>query len=193
MNSEDKKLRNYPLANVVIQLTCLTNNTVVPCQVTDMKDGSFNVSYTPINTGKHHIMIAIFILFQVVHLRPPYATIGMKCWKMTEFGEDRKFGELCRVAISSIGDIAVSDATNKCIIILNCAYHLKHVITGKDDNQLRYPLGIVYSNKDTLLVIDGYNSKVLEFSTGDDSCPALDQRVVKMDKYQSPQELLLLK
>ena len=61
MNSEDKKLRNYPLANVVIQLTCLTNNIVVDCQVTDLKDGSFNVSYTPINTGKHHIMITIFI------------------------------------------------------------------------------------------------------------------------------------
>ena len=85
---------------------------------------------------------------------------------MTEFGEDRKFGELCRVAISSIGDIAVTDTTNKCIIILNGAYQTKHVITGEDDKQLRYPLGIVYSNKDTLLVVDGYNSKVLEFSMG---------------------------
>ena len=75
--------------------------------------------------------------------------------EMTGFGEDRMFGELCRVAISSI-----SDTTNKCIIILNGASHLKHVVTGKDDNQLRYPLGIVYSNKDTLLVVDGYNSKV---------------------------------
>ena len=85
---------------------------------------------------------------------------------MTEFGERRKFGELCRVAISSSGDIAVSDTTNKCIIVLNVAYHFKHVITGKDDNQLRYPLGLVYINKDTLLVVDGYNSKVQEFGTG---------------------------
>ena len=171
MNSEDKKLTNYPLANVVIQLTCLTNNTVVDCQVTDLKDGSFNVSYTPVNTGKHHIMITIEgnsfpgSPFEI-NVSPPYATIGLKCWEMTEFGEDRKFGELCRVAISSIGDIAVSDTNNKCITILNGAYHLKHVFTGKDDNQLRYPLGIVYSYKDTLMVVDGYNSKVLEFSSG---------------------------
>ena len=59
MNSADKKLTNYPLANIVIQLTCLTNNTIVDCQVTDLKDGSFNASYTPVNTGKHHIMIKI--------------------------------------------------------------------------------------------------------------------------------------
>ena len=147
--------------------------TVVDCQVTDLKDGSLlvNASYAPINTGKQHIMIKIKgnsfpgSPFEI-NVSPPYATIGSKCWEMTEFGKDRKFGELCRVAISSIGDIAVTDTTNKCIIILNGAYQLKHVITGKDDNQLRYPLGIVYSNKDTLLVVNGYSSKVLEFNMG---------------------------
>ena len=60
-----------------------------------------------------------------IDVSQPYATIGSKCWEMTEFGEDRKFGELCRVAISSIGNIAVTDTTNKCIIILNGAYQLK--------------------------------------------------------------------
>ena len=168
INSEDKKLTSYPLAYIVIQLTCLTNDNVIDCQVTDLKDGSFNVSYTPVNTGKHQITIKIEgnsfpgSPFEI-NVLPPYTTIGLKCREMTEFGEGRKFGELCRVAISSSGDVAISDTTNKCIIVLNGAYQLKHVITGKDDNQLRYPLGIVYSNKESLLVVDGYNSKVQEF------------------------------
>ena len=89
--NRDKKLTNYPLANVVIQLTCLTNKTVVDCQVTDLKDGSCNVSYTFVNTGKHHIMITIEgnsfpgSLFEI-NVSPPYATIGSKHWEMTEFG-----------------------------------------------------------------------------------------------------------
>ena len=57
MNSADKRLTNYPLANIVIWLTCLTYNTVVDCQVTDLKDGSFNASYTPVSTGKHQLSI----------------------------------------------------------------------------------------------------------------------------------------
>ena len=39
------------------------------------------------------------------------------------------------------------------------------MISGNDENQLRYPVGIVYTNKDTLLVVDSYNSKVKEFNT----------------------------
>ena len=170
-NSEDKRLTSYPVSHIVIQLSCLTDNSVIDCQVTDLKDGLFNVSYTPVNTGKHQIMITIEgntfpgSPFEV-NVLPPYATIGLKCREVREFGEGRKFGELCRVAVSSSGDIAVSDSTNKCIIILNRAYHFKCVISGKDENQLRYPLGIVYTNKDTLLVVDGYYSKIKEFETG---------------------------
>ena len=69
--------------------------------------------------------------------------------------------------MSSSGDIAISDTTNKCSIILNGAYCLKHVITGTDDNQLRFPLGVIYSNKDTLLVVAAtiVNSKIQEFSS----------------------------
>ena len=170
INNEDKKLTSYPLAYIVVQLTCLTSNNVTNCQITDMKDGSFHVSYTPVCSGNHLITITIEgksfpgSPFEV-NVLPPYATIGLKCREITEFGEGRKFGELCRVAVSSSGDIAISDTTNKCIVILNGAYCLKHVITGKDDNQLRYPLGVIYSNKDTLLVVEGFNSKVQEFRT----------------------------
>ena len=45
-------------------------------------EGSFNVSYTPVNTGKHHIMITIEgnsfsgSLFEIdVSPVPPYATM----------------------------------------------------------------------------------------------------------------------
>lgn len=169
-SSEDKKLTNYPLSNIVVQLKCITDNNVIDCQVTYMNDGSFNVSYTPVNLGWHQILIMIEgscfpgSPFEV-NVLPPYATIGLKYWEVREFGEGKKFGELCRVAVSSSGDIAISDTTNKCVVILNRAYHLKHEISGSDDNQLRYPVGIVYTNKETLLVVDGYNSKVKEFDT----------------------------
>ena len=103
------------------------------CQVTDLHNGSFNVSYTPVNTGKHQIMITIEgssfpdSPFEV-NMLPPYATIGSKCKEIREFGEGRKFGELWGVAVNSSGDVAISDTTNKCIVVLNSAYYLKHVI-----------------------------------------------------------------
>ena len=111
-SGEDKKLTNYPLSNIVAQLKRLTDNNVIDCQVTDMKDGSFNVLYTPVNTGRHQIMITIEESsfagspFEV-NVLPPYATVGLKCREIREFGEGKKFGELCKVAVSSSGDIAV--------------------------------------------------------------------------------------
>ena len=52
-------------------------------------------------------------------------------------------------------------------VILNGAYHLKRVISGTDENQLKFPLGVIYSNKDTSLVVAATiaNSKIQEFST----------------------------
>ena len=99
ININNKKVTNYPLAYIVVQLTCLTDDTVIDCQVRDLKDGSFNVSYTPVNTGKHHVMITIEgnsfpgSPFDI-NVLPPYATIGLKCREIREFGEGRKFGEL---------------------------------------------------------------------------------------------------
>ena len=170
INSDDKKLTSFPLTHIVIQLKCLANNNVMDYQVTDLQDGSFNVSYTPVNTGKHQILITIEgnpfpgSPFEI-NVLPPYATIGLKCQEMREFGEGRKFGELWGVAVSSNGDIAISDTYNRCIIILNGAYCLKHVISGKGDSQLKYPLGVVYTNKDTLLVVDGFTSKTQDFDS----------------------------
>ena len=93
-------MTSYPLAYIVAQLTCLTNNNVTNCQITDMKDSSFHVSYTPISSGNHLITITIEgksfpgSPFEVNVLQT-YATIGLKFRETTEFGESKKFGELC--------------------------------------------------------------------------------------------------
>ena len=92
INNEGKKFTSYPLAFTVVQLTCLTNHNVMNCQITDMKDGSFHASYTLNCSGNHLIMIMIegksfpSSPFEI-NVLPPYATVGLKCREIIEFGE----------------------------------------------------------------------------------------------------------
>ncbi|XP_065902787.1 E3 ubiquitin-protein ligase TRIM71-like isoform X2 [Dysidea avara] len=169
-DSKGQTVTNLPHAYIVVQLTCLANNYLIECQLTHKQNGVITVSYTPVNLGEHHVTITVegspfpgspFL----VNVLPPYENFGVKYHELTDYGEGKKFGEMWGLAINSFGDIAISDTTNKCIIVLDNNYNFERVISGpgKADGELQYPLGIVYTTKDTLLVVDGYHSKVQEF------------------------------
>jgi len=79
------------------------------------------------------------------------------CSVVTNYGR-KKFGELRDVAIGVNDEVVIVDATNKCVIVLDCNMTLLSVIgQGSGDSNLIDPNGVAVS-KDGIVAVSDYGS-----------------------------------
>ena len=83
---------------------------------------------------------------------------------MTHYGGN-EFGELLDVAIGVNNEVIIVDATNKCVIVLDCNFALLAVIgQGSGGNRLVDPHGVAVSKDGIIAISDSSSHQVKKYS-----------------------------
>ena len=156
-------------AVVKVDIQKVSNGDMMEYQLKE-QDGGYKVIYQPTEVGEHKVNVMVNSKLVpgspfTLQVLPPYCNEACRKFKtVTKYGEGKRFGMLWGVAISCNQDIALTDSSNNCVIILDKDYKLKRVIVGHGDGQLRCPRGVTFINKGTMLVADKNNHRIQKFS-----------------------------
>ena len=158
----------YSSADLVTVETSCNNNGVdiIGVEIKNNEDGRYDVTYVPkevgtfsldVKVGGQHIMESPFELI----IKPPVMFPFKSFESMT--GANGIFTQPNGIAISSTGDIAVSDTQKHCVHLLNSSGMSRMDLGGEE---LNYPVGVAFDiTEKNVIVADRDNHRVLVYST----------------------------
>ena len=139
---------------------------VIEGEVKDMENGLYEVAYVPkadgiytlaIKVGDQHIQESPFELIIKPPVMLPFKSFGSVA------GANGLFTQPHGIAISSTGDIAISDTQKHCVHLLNSNGVSKMDFGGEE---LDYPVGIAFDIPEKhVIVADRDNHRLLVYST----------------------------
>ena len=110
-----------------------------------------------------HMILSCYCRTSVV-LRDYSKMRQQDCSVVTHFGGN-KFGNLNDIAIGVNDEVVIVDATNKCVIVLDCNMTFLSVIGQEsDDNRLVDPYGVAVSKDGVIAVSDWGTHQVKKYS-----------------------------
>lgn len=152
---------------ITVQATSNNNcGEIISVEVKSSEDGRYDVTYVPkvvgsyyleVKVGGQHIQESPFELL----IKPPVLLPFKSFESMT--GANGLFTQPNGIAISSTGDIAVSDTQKHCVHLLNSSGLSKMDFGGEE---LNYPVGVAFDiTEKNVIVADRDNHRVLVYSS----------------------------
>lgn len=153
--------------HVTVQVMSNNNGVdIIEVEIKSSEDGRYDVTYVPkevgtfsldVKVGGQHIMESPFELV----IKPPVMFPFKSFESMT--GANGLFTQPNGIAISSTGDIAVSDTQKHCVHLLNSSGMSKMDLGGEE---LNYPVGVAFDiTEKNVIVADRDNHRVLVYSS----------------------------
>lgn len=180
------------VAAITIHIQSVGDGDKVNYQLKEEQDGGYKVTYQPTKICEHTLTVTVnneslpgspF----TVQVLPPYCNSNTRKLKViTKYGEVKKFGMVWGVATNCNDDIALTDSSNNCVIILNKYYKLKQVIIGHGAGQLSCPRGVTFISKNTILVADKNNHRIQKFSINGQSLSIFGSRGSENGQFNEP-------
>lgn len=156
----------YSVADrVTVQASSICGE-VIDAEVKDTENGLYEVTYVPkvegiytlvVKVGDQHIQESPFELIVKPPVMLPFKSFG------SVSGANGLFTQPHGIAISSTGDIAISDTQKHCVHLLNSNGSSKMDFGGEE---LDYPVGIAFDiTEKNVIVADRDNHRLLVYST----------------------------
>ena len=139
-----------------VELKVEPANDVSDIQVTDHRNGNYELSFVPRVPGHHQ---GENIAGSPVEMNVKKRILKRMCvYNMPGRGESLS----CGVAVSKEGDIAVSDWKNHCIVMFDKTGHFLRKLSrfGNNQGELQIPHGIAFNSRDELVVADYGNNRI---------------------------------
>lgn len=153
--------------HITVEATSNNNcGEVIAVEVKNTEDGRYDVTYVPKEVGTYNLEVKVGgqhiqeSPFELV-IKPPVMLPFKSFESMT--GANGLFTQPNGIAISSAGDIAVSDTQKHCVHLLNSS-GMSKMDMGVEE--LNYPVGVAFDiTEANVIVADRDNHRVLVYST----------------------------
>ena len=171
ISSQDTLSLPFPIEQLSCQLTNPKSQRV-PCHITHTQPGVYTLTFTPILLGPHQLKIAIrdtdipgspfkiCVLSSSAMMRMVPENRGVV--QGTILGVHGPYG----VAVSSSGEVVVSEYWNHCISVYS--REGKHIRSfgseGSNKGQFHFPHGVAITSDNHILVADSENHRIQMFT-----------------------------
>ena len=158
----------------------------VEADVKSNSDGRYHVTYTPMKHGESHVTIRVnghVLPGSPWHVRvPPHQYQALSSFG-SQGGGKGEFFLPCGVAVSSTGNVAVTDFGDKRVQVFSSAgrYLGQFGREGQSHEKLSRPVAVAYLDADHILVADSYLNQVFLFKENGEFVKRLNP-----GQYQSP-------
>ena len=139
-------------------------------QVEDKKNGTYQVSYFPVDRGYYDVVVTVNKEDVRGSPFPPIHVKYRKFKPVVSFGKEGidpgEFQSPWGVAVNEDGEIAVTDLGNNRVQVFtnDGEFLLSFGEKGSDQGQFNNPCGVTYDRDGNFLVVDRGNSRIQQFS-----------------------------